>query len=249
MKLVDKVAIVTGAAQGIGQGYAETLAREGAKVAVVDLKGEQAERVAAAIADTGGEAIGIQADVSDPNSVEEMCRKTAEQFGGIDFVVNNAAIYEGYVHYSLLEVPLDYWQRFLDVNLTSVLICTQAALPYMIERGGGKIVNQSSDGADSSGNQYGVTKLGVQGLTVGFARNLGKHNITVNCLSPGVINTKATMDLHPDAEQMAANWNAITRIGTPEDMAGALVYLLSPEADWVTGQILRVNGGFVMHPA
>lgn len=251
MRVKDKVAIVTGAAQGIGKCYAETLAREGAQVALADLQAELAAANAADIVTSGGQAIGIGADISDPESTKEMARVVAERFGGIDILVNNAAIYAGYIHYSFMDLPLDYWQKFLDVNLTGTLLATQAVLPYMIERGKGRIINQSSAGAQMPMNHCGVTKLGVQGLTVGFARNLGKHNITVNCIAPGPTSTEATAGHYTDEQlnQIISRFCVIQRPGTPTDMASALLFLASDESDWVTGQVLHVDGGFVMHPA
>lgn len=251
MRVKDKVVIVTGAAQGIGKCYAETLVREGAKVVLADLQVEKAEENAAEIVGAGGEAVGVGVDISDPDSTKEMARITADRFGGIDVLVNNAAIYAGYIHYSFLELPLDYWQKFLDVNLTGTLLTTQAVLPYMVERGKGRIINQSSAGAQIPMNHYGVTKLGVQGLTVGLARNVGKHNITVNCIAPGPTNTEATAGHYTDEQLngIIGRFCAIQRPGTPMDMANALVYLASDESDWVTGQTLHVDGGFVMHPA
>ncbi|MDX6507566.1 MAG: 3-oxoacyl-[acyl-carrier protein] reductase [Gaiellaceae bacterium] len=250
-RLDGKVAIVTGAAQGIGQAYAERLASEGAKVALADIQGELAETNAAAIRAAGGEAIGLTVDIGDEASNEEMARRTAEELGGIDVLVSNAANYGGYVHHTLLDLPLDYWQRFLDVNLTGVLLGARAVLPYMKERGKGKIVNQSSAGADGPRNQYSVTKLGVQGITVSLARSLGQFNINVNCIAPGLTGTEATRGHYTDEEleQMVATRSLLPRLGTPEDMAGALVWLASDDSDFVTGQIIHVDGGYVVHPA
>jgi NAD(P)-dependent dehydrogenase (short-subunit alcohol dehydrogenase family) len=249
--LEDKVAIVTGAAQGIGLAYAHRLAREGASVVVADVQAEAAEQAAAEIVDAGGEAVAVAVDVSRQEQTEAMAQQAIEAFGGIDILVNNAAIYAGYIHYGLMDLPLDYWQKFLDVNLTGVLLCCQAAVPSMRERGGGKIVNQSSAGGRRAGNQYGLTKLGVQGLTVSLARSLGKHRINVNCIAPGIIDTEATRGHYTQEQldQMVARHHPIGRIGTVEDMANALAFLVSPESDFVTGQIVHVDGGFVMDPS
>jgi 3-oxoacyl-[acyl-carrier protein] reductase len=250
MRVKDKVAIVTGAAQGIGQNYAEALAREGAKVVLADINHGAAEANAKTIADTGAEAIAVAVDVSSPESVEAMVKATVERFGGIDVLVNNAAIYAGYVHYTLMDLPLEYWQRFLDVNLTSVLICTKAVVPYMIKRGKGKIINQSSPGGNFTGNQYGQTKLGVQGLTTGFSKELGRHFINVNCIAPGVINTQATLDHYPGdkLDAVVARLHSIPRVGTPEDLSHALIYLASDESDFVTGQIFHIDAGTISWP-
>jgi NAD(P)-dependent dehydrogenase (short-subunit alcohol dehydrogenase family) len=250
VRVKDKVAIVTGAAQGIGQEYAAALGREGAKVVLADLNGEAAEQNAASIVQSGGEAIGVTVDVSDADAVDTMVQRTVEQFGGVDVLVNNAAIYAGYVHYTLMDIPLDYWNRFVDVNLTSVLLCTKAVVPHMIERGKGKIINQSSAGGNIAGNQYGITKLGVQGLTVGFARELGKNFINVNCIAPGVINTQATLDHYPgeQTDAVVARLHLIPRVGTPEDLAHALIYLASDESDFVTGQIFHIDAGSISWP-
>lgn len=251
MRVKGKVAIVTGAAQGIGKCYAETLAREGASVALVDLQEEAVEAAAAEIGAAGGAAAGMRGDISDPASMRQVARSVADRFGGIDVLVNNAAMYAGYVHYSFMDLPLDYWQKFLDVNLTGTLVASQAVIPHLIERGKGKIINQSSAGAQMPMNHYGVTKLGVQGLTVGLARNLGRHNINVNCIAPGPTDTEATRG-HYTQEQLEGivkRFCVIKRPGTVQDMASALIYLASDESDWVTGQTLHVDGGFVMHPA
>jgi NAD(P)-dependent dehydrogenase (short-subunit alcohol dehydrogenase family) len=145
---------------------------------------------------------------------------------------------------------LDYWQRFLAVNLTGVLLCSKAVIPSMIERGGGKIINQSSAAGARSTNHYGVTKLGVQGLTVGLARELGKHNICVNCIAPGIITTPATLGSYDAAalDEMRRSMTVLGRLGTVEDMADAMLFLASSDSAFMTGQVLHVDGGQIMNP-
>ena len=251
MRLKDKVAIVTGAARGIGRYYAETLAREGARVALVDIDGDAVEANAASIASSGGTAIGLRGDITDPEAMKEVARLTGERFGGIDILVNNAAIVADEAGDSFFDLPLDRWQRCLNVNLTGALLTTQAVIPYLIERGKGKIINQSSAAAQLPVTPYGITKLGVQGLTLGFARNLAKHNINVNCIAPGPVDTEALRQLYTkdQLQQLAQKYTILGRVGEPSDLGGVLVFLASGESDWMTGQVLHVDGGFVMHPA
>jgi len=251
MKLEKKVAIVTGAAQGIGRRYAEFLAREGARVAVVDIKAEAAEEVAASLVAGGAEAMALAVDISSQEATLEMARAVAERFGGIDILVNNAAIYEGYIHYGLLDLPLDYWQKFLDVNLTGSLLCTQAVVPHMKQRGGGRIVMQSSAGAATAGSHYGLTKLGVQGLTVGLAGSLGQFGINVNCIAPGITDTAATRGHYSDEQltEMVAKRVPLGLLASVDDMANALVFLVSEESRMMTGQVVHVDGGMIRHPA
>ncbi|WP_406723981.1 SDR family oxidoreductase [Streptomyces sp. GD-15H] len=250
MRLQNKVAIVTGSAQGIGQRYAEMLAHEGAKVVLADIQGDLVAANAEKIRGTGAEAISVAVDLTDPTAVQEMVDTTVSTFGRIDILVNNAALYAGYVHYSMTELPVDYWKKFVDVNVTSVLLTTQAVARVMIGQGRGKIINQSSTAGALSSNVYGLTKLAVQGLTVAFARELSPQGINVNCIGPGITDTQATRDHYPGEKlnEFVDNLHLIKRIATPDDHGWALIYLASDESDMVTGQILRTDAGAFLLP-
>jgi 3-oxoacyl-[acyl-carrier protein] reductase len=243
-EFTDKVAIVTGAGQGIGAVYAQTLASEGAAVACADINGERAEQTARAIREAGGRAIAIPVDVSDEAATHEMARRTAEAFGGIDILVNNAAIYHSMRMDPLMTVDLNYWNRVMAVNVNGVLLCTRAVVPYMKARGKGKIVNQSSGAAYSGSGHYALSKLAVIQLTTGFARELGPFNICVNAIAPGVIDTEATRTTVPAEllETLVAH-QSLKKKGTPEDLAGTLLYLTSSLSDWLTGQTILLDGG------
>ncbi|MFD5759750.1 SDR family oxidoreductase, partial [Streptomyces sp. NPDC127044] len=222
MRFQDKVAIVTGAGQGIGEGYARALAAEGARVVVAELNEEQGERVAKEIGDA---ALFVKVDVADPASAEAMAAAVMAEFGRIDYLVNNAAIFHSMRRDGLTTVPLDYLNRFLQVNLMGALHCTRAVVPHMPE--GGAIVNQSSTAAWLGGGYYGLAKAGINSLTASLAAELGGKNIRVNGIAPGPTDTDATRSVVPDQflEQMT-NTLAIKRMGTPEDLAPAVLFLL-----------------------
>jgi 3-oxoacyl-[acyl-carrier protein] reductase len=243
----NKVAIVTGAAQGIGAAYAQALAADGAAVVVADLNEEAGERVAKQIAADGGAAMFTGVDVSDPESAKQMADRTVAEFGGIDYLVNNAAIYGGMKLDLLLTVPWDYYKRFMSVNLDGALVCTRAVYRKMAKRGGGAIVNQSSTAAWLYANFYGLAKVGINGLTQQLSRELGGMNIRINAIAPGPIDTEATRTVTP-GEMVADMVKTIplSRMGTPEDLVGMCLFLLSDQASWITGQIFNVDGGQII---
>jgi len=234
-----KVAIVTGAAGGIGEAYARALAGEGANVVIADVDAERGEKVASNL---GG--LFVRTDVSDPSSAEAMAKAAVDRFGGIDYLVNNAAIYAGMTLSTLLYVEWEYFQRFMSVNMHGALACTRACWQAMASRGGGAIVNQSSTAAWMYGGYYGLAKVGVNGLTQQLATELGHANIRVNAIAPGPIDTEATRGTVPSQmlEDMV-NRLPLKRIGTTDDLVGLCLFLLSDEARWITGQIFNVDGG------
>ncbi|MBO0843117.1 MAG: SDR family oxidoreductase [Nocardioides sp.] len=243
MRLKDKVVVVTGAAQGIGEAYAKGIAAEGAAVVVADLNEESGQRVAKEIEAAGGRASFVRCDVSDHASAAALAEQAVATYGGVDGLVNNAAIYGEMAFDLLITVDWDYYQKFLSVNLNGALVMTRALFPAMQKRGGGAIVNQSSTAAYLYSGFYGLAKVGVNGLTQQLAHELGGMNIRVNAIAPGPTDTEATRTQAGDAAKDMTNAMAIKRLGQPEDLVGACVFLLSEESSWISGQILAVDGG------
>lgn len=240
----NKVAIVTGAAQGIGETYAHMLAAEGASVVVADINAEGGQAVADAIKAKGFNAAFSPVDVSSEESAAALSAFTVSTFGGIDYLVNNAAIYAGMRRAGLLTIELDYYRRFMDVNMNGALVVTRAIYKAMAERGGGAIVNQSSTAAYMGGNYYGLAKLGLNGLTAGLALELGPMNIRVNAVAPGPTNTNATQTAVPkEIIDGLVSKLPLARLGETKDIADACLFLLSDAAGWITGQTLCVDGG------
>ncbi len=235
----DKVAVVTGAAQGIGEAYATALAAEGASVVVADLNVEAGRE--------GGRRhrrrCSSRTDVSSAESAAAMVEATVAAYGGIDLLVNNAAIYGDMQFDLLISVDWDYYRKFMSVNMDGALVMTRACYREMQKRGGGAIVNQSSTAAYLYSGFYGLAKVGVNGLTQQLAHELGGMGIRVNAIAPGPTDTEATRTQAGDAAKELVKGLAIKRMGQPEDMVGACLFLLSDEAAWVTGQIIAVDGG------
>jgi len=245
--LEGKVAIVTGAAQGIGRAIAEGLAREGARIVVADL--ERAEETAASFS----EGVGMTVDVSSEEDVARLARETVERCGSIDVLVNNAGLYASLEMRPFTEIPLEEWRQVMDVNVASMFLVCRAVVPVMRERGGGKIVNISS-GTPFRGVpfllHYVTSKGAIVALTRALAKELGKDSIHVNCVAPGFTMSDG-VKAHPDVVEKLRDASVaartIQRDQVPEDVVGAVVFLCTPAADFVTGQTMVIDGGQFFH--
>jgi len=248
MGLKGKSAIVTGARRGIGRGIALALAKAGANVAVSDIDKNECEKVVAEIERLGVKGIAIKADVSSSADVNAMIRQTAKKFGGVDIMVNNAGIY---FSKPLIETTENDWDRLIGINLKGVFLCTKSAVAEMIKQGrGGKVISISSIAGEvgfANSSAYCASKAGIINLTRELAIELAKHKINVNSVAPGVIETPMTAGMLNDKKTKAGLLASIPRgrVGMPEDIANAVVFLASDEADYITGATLAVDGGWI----
>ena len=250
MAFSGEVVWVTGSSTGIGRAVAEALAREGCRVAVhYNSSQDEAREVVRGIEGSGGETMLVGGDVSDAGEVKRMAGEIEDRFGSLDILVNNAgSLLE---RRSLEEMTEDLWDRVMDVNLKSVYLCSQAVLPAMKRQGRGKIINITSVAARNGGGPgavaYATAKGGVSTLTRAMAKELLADNILVNGVAPGVITTPFhNRFTPPDVREKMAGAIPIGREGTPEETAGAVVFLASSAADYLVGEIIEVNGGQLM---
>jgi NAD(P)-dependent dehydrogenase (short-subunit alcohol dehydrogenase family) len=245
--LEGKVAIVTGAAKGIGAAIADGLDAEGARIVVADLQGAQeaAERYP--------DGLGLTVDVSSEEDVERMAGETVEQAGGVDILVNNAGLYASLAMRSFEQIPLEEWRQVMDVNVASMFLTCRAVVPRMRERGGGRIVNISS-GTPFRGVpfllHYVTSKGAIVAFTRALAKELGGDEILVNCVAPG-FTMSAGVEEHPEVVEalrdVSVSARTLKRDQMPEDVVGAVVFLCGPGATFVTGQTMVIDGGQYFH--
>ena len=244
MNLTDRIAIVTGAGQGIGEAIAMRLARAGANIAIVDLNMEQAEKVAARVRETGRKSLAVRCDVSKATDVTAMRDAVLAEFGRIDILVNNAGITGKNV--PMIEIEEAEWDHIITVDLKSVYLCCRAVLPHMIERGYGKIVNVASV-VGTEGNPglvpYSTAKAGVIGLTKALAKEVVTKGIYVNAVAPAVIETPILKTLTEQQISYMTSRIPMGRVGRPEEVAAVIHFLASDDSSFVTAQCYDVSGG------
>jgi NAD(P)-dependent dehydrogenase (short-subunit alcohol dehydrogenase family) len=252
MRLEDNVAIITGAGRGIGRSYALKFAEEGASVVIADIVVENAQAVAKEIEAQGGKALPLLTDVSDEVSTVQMVTQAVKQFGKIDILLNNAAVFGGvevkpWDNWSMAE-----WQRMFAVNVMGSWLCAKAVVPHMISQGKGKIINIASgtvDGGLFTLLPYTCSKGAVMTLTKCLARALGRHNINVNCISPGFTIDEATLLSLGGQEEAGERYirgRCFRRHEYPADLVGTALFLASKDSDFITGQVIAVDGGEVL---
>ncbi len=246
MRLKDKVCIVTGSSGYLGRAHAMRLGQEGARVVLADI--EESYETLEAVQGTGAEVLDLRVDVSSEESTREMARRTVGRFGRIDCLLNNAGIAHVEPR-SIEDVDMESFVRVLQVNVTGVFLCIRAVVPYMKAQRAGKIVNVSSGAwlhasrGRLSAPQYAASKAGVVGLTRAICKELGQYNINVNCLAPSATPRGRRDEILAAPRDFEHEERALGRLGVPEDLTGTVVFLFSEDSDFITGQMILVNGG------
>jgi len=243
MRLKDKVAIITGSGSGLGRAGALKFAEEGAKVVIADYDQEVGQKVADKINEKGQDAIFIKVDVSDYNQVEEMVDKTVQKYDTIDILINNAGVTADSF---LTKMDHKQWDKVIDINLKGVFNCTKAVAPLMMEKGEGKIINTSSvvgEQGNIGQTNYSASKAGVIGMTKTWAKELGSKGINVNVVAPGYIMTEMVAKIPQKILDKLKAKVPFNKLGEPEDVANAYLYLAASSGDYCNGTILDVNGG------
>ncbi|OGP65804.1 MAG: 3-oxoacyl-[acyl-carrier-protein] reductase [Deltaproteobacteria bacterium RBG_13_53_10] len=246
MALKDKVALVTGAAQGIGKAIALLLAREGADVVISDINIEKAEETAREIEAMGRKAVAVKVNVASLGDVEKMVQSVLDRFGRIDILVNNAGIARDKL---ILRMAEEDWDAVIDINLKGTFNCTKAVVKHMSKQRSGKIVNIASvvgEMGNAGQANYSASKAGVIGLTKTIAREFAQRGINVNAIAPGYIETPMTDALPEKVKEELKRMIPAERLGRPEDVAEAVLFLVSEASGYITGQVLNVNGGIYM---
>jgi len=247
MRLKNKVAIVTGSARGIGKAIAQRFLREGAAVAINDIDLERAEEIVHEAKSKGKKALAVKADVSNEKEVEEMVNRVYSNFARIDILVNNAGIIK---RGSTEDHSYEDWDRVIAVNLRGTYNCSKAVIPIMKKQGCGKIVNVSSIagkvGDIASAPSYGSSKGAINALTKSMARELAEYGICVNAVAPHAVETEMSAEWSQEKRRQLMSQIPLKRLGRPEEVAAAVLFLASDEASFITGEILDVNGGYLM---
>ncbi len=244
--LQNKIAIVTGAGQGIGQAIAVRLAQEGAEVAVSDINLQTAEQTASQIRQMDRRSLALKVDVANFEDVQAMVEKSTEEFGRVDILVNNAGVTKDNL---LVRMTQQQWDWVISVNLKGAFNCTKAVVPLMMRNRYGRIINIASViGLVGNAGQanYAASKAGIIGLTKSAAKELASRGITVNAVAPGYIQTEMTERLPEQAKEAFLKTIPLQRAGLPQDVAGVVVFLASEDASYITGQVINIDGGMVM---